>query len=83
MTVAVRCGSPQHQRRKAKPPVDQQRYAQLDHEYGAVYTSALKLQHECEKAGMVTQAAQAREIRRQVHIRMLALHATRKIARER
>jgi hypothetical protein len=49
------------------------RATQKDHEYGQVYLDALRLQHDCEKAGMRVQAAQAREIRRQAHIRLLAL----------
>ena len=46
-----------------------------DTEYGRVYVAALRLQHLCEIAGMTVQAAQAREIRRQAHVRLLALAA--------
>jgi hypothetical protein len=46
-----------------------------DAEYGRVYLAALRLQHLCEMAGMDTQAAQAREIRRQAHVRLNALAA--------
>ena len=46
-----------------------------DTEYGRVYITALRLQHLCELARMDVQAAQAREIRRQAHVRLLALAA--------
>jgi hypothetical protein len=47
-----------------------------DRQYGDVYVAALRLQHVCEIAGMDTQAAQAREIRRQAYVRLNALAAT-------
>lgn len=46
-----------------------------DVRFGRAYVTALRLQHELELANMPTQAAQAREIRRQVHVRLLALAA--------
>jgi hypothetical protein len=57
--------------------VDTFERTQKDHEYGQVYLDALRLQHVCEKAGMRAQAAQAREIRRQAHIRLVALSLSR------
>jgi hypothetical protein len=57
--------------------MDDDEYRAKDHEYGCVYLTALKLQQDCEKAGMLRQAAQAREIRRQAHQRLVALHAHR------
>jgi hypothetical protein len=58
-------------------PVDKLEFEQRDHEFGAVYDEALRLQEMAEKAGMSKQARQAREIRRQAHVRLLALHANR------
>jgi hypothetical protein len=52
--------------------------SQMDTEYGRVFVTALKLQHLCELAGMEAQARQAREIRRQAHIRLMAVAANNK-----
>jgi hypothetical protein len=57
--------------------MDENEYRIKDLEYGCVYDTALKLQEQCEMAGMARQAAQAREIRRQAHQRLVALHAHR------
>jgi hypothetical protein len=49
--------------------------AERDSEYWRVYIDALKTQHDCEIAGMTGGARLAREIRRQAHIRLVALGA--------
>ena len=48
---------------------------QKDSEYWRVYLDAKRLQAACEMAGMETQAAQAREIRAQAFLRLVAMHA--------
>ena len=56
-----------------RPTVTEQEYRTKDDEYWRVFLDALKLQRSCEMAGMSVQAAQAREIRRQVSERQVAL----------
>jgi hypothetical protein len=55
--------------------MDPRQRRQREADYWAAYLAALRLQARCEMAGIDTQAEQAREIRRQARLRLVALYA--------